>query len=888
MSSTAVKESAVRAAFEALIKNDESVFLQALNDPRFRPNELLPALPPDQDIPSDKNSLKSKLPPTAPVAQPLLHKAVMAGNQRFAKLLIDHGALVDARDAESARPLELAVEYGWLSCARMLVSEGADYKSPTFQGISLLHLAAMSGASNCLKWLLTFMKGEVNTLSTDGFSPIFHVVDYDNAESLPGRLECTEILMDHGADVNIQDMDGNTVAHWAANQKQIEILSLILSSPQVDLNVKNHDGQTALDLAIINYVDYEDKSFQDVVERVAERKLIADVKGKNTSTLARLLIYVRSPTAKAEILGALAETDQAHKFISKFSKVVNNVDYQGFRPIFHAIYGNSFDSVKALVAHGAEINQSCGTIDEDRPNMTPVSVACLYGRMKIAKFLIDHGADVLDKEECKANAIHRLVDSENSDEKALSCLHEMLDFFSKRGQAEIFQQAIDDGDSGGWSTMVYCADYNKVQCIQFMIDHMSDPSKPDENGNDPLIWAAFRGRFDAIKVLLSARKRKRDLKDSARELFDPNHQNDTYGNTALHYAAYRAHVSNDYKKCVLALLQRGASPDIANKKGQRPVDLIDPKETDLRKRLTPPKSSLKQGKSQKPLGRQIFPQNDISGGREKFNIPWENDVDDEPGPRPFVYICEPIAGKNVTLPGPSTEYVSCLCGWRGGCRVESMSGRCECALLYEDKEFPYALSSENTGLSSRVLNKKNVDFVIMECTETCSCSIYECPNRVVQRGIVHRLAIFKTGYRGWACKTLEKIKKGTFVLEYVGEIITEVEAEQRSTSNAHRSSYIWSLTPQENEISETNYAVDADRLGSVARFLNHSCDPNLVAREAFVQHRNMKFPRIAFFARRDIQPQEELTFDYCYQPLTLPGNLFRCHCGAKSCKGILT
>eukprot|EP00475_Leptophrys_vorax_P023510 TRINITY_DN32161_c0_g1_i1.p1 TRINITY_DN32161_c0_g1~~TRINITY_DN32161_c0_g1_i1.p1 ORF type:complete len:540 (+),score=95.78 TRINITY_DN32161_c0_g1_i1:54-1622(+) len=522
--------------------------------------------------------------------------------------------------------------------------------------------------------------------------------------------------------------------------------------------------------------------------------------------------------------------------------------------------------------------------------MTPVTVACLYGRMKIAKFLIEHGADVLDRDECKANAVHRIVDSETTDEQALNCLRELHDYFHRKGQADVFQKAIDDGDSGGWSTLTYCADYNKVQCIQFLIDHMTDPSKPDENGNNPLIWAAFRGRYEALKVLLSARKRKRDIKDSARELFDPNHQNFTYGNSALHYAAYRAHVSNDYKKCVLALLQKGASPDIPNKKGMRPVDLLDPKETDLRKKLTPKKILSQGSRAQAHWGRQIFPQSDITGGREKFNIPWENDVDDEPGPRPFVYICEPIAGNNVILPGPSTEYVSCRCGWRSGCRVESLSGRCECALLYDDKEFPYiSLNDGNhSGLNTRILGKRHVDFVITECTETCSCSIYECPNRVVQRGIVHRLAVFKTDNRGWACKSLDKIKKGAFVLEYVGEIITELEAELRSTTNAHRSSYIWSLAPQINEISENNYAVDADRLGSVARFLNHSCDPNLVAREAFIHHRNPKFPRIAFFARRDIHPQEELTFDYCYQPLTLPGNLFRCHCGAKSCKGILT
>ena len=49
--------------------------------------------------------------------------------------------------------------------------------------------------------------------------------------------------------------------------------------------------------------------------------------------------------------------------------------------------------------------------------------------------------------------------------------------------------------------------------------------------------------------------------------------------------------------------------------------------------------------------------------------------------------------------------------------------------------------------------------------------ISDCPNRVVQHGRRCPLVIFRTeNGRGWGVKALKSIKKGTFVMEYVGEV----------------------------------------------------------------------------------------------------------------------
>ena len=58
---------------------------------------------------------------------------------------------------------------------------------------------------------------------------------------------------------------------------------------------------------------------------------------------------------------------------------------------------------------------------------------------------------------------------------------------------------------------------------------------------------------------------------------------------------------------------------------------------------------------------------------------------------------------------------------------------------------------------------------------------------------------------------------------------------------------------------ETLYCVDARYYGNVARFINHGCDANLTPVKVFIDHQDLSFPRMSFFANRDIHEHEELT-----------------------------
>ena len=81
--------------------------------------------------------------------------------------------------------------------------------------------------------------------------------------------------------------------------------------------------------------------------------------------------------------------------------------------------------------------------------------------------------------------------------------------------------------------------------------------------------------------------------------------------------------------------------------------------------------------------------------------------------------------------------------------------------------------------------------------------------------------IFRTpDGRGWGVKTLEFIAKHQFVVEYVGEIITNEEAERRGQQyDAVQQTYLFDLDYTDEDAT---FTIDAYRYGNVSHFINHS------------------------------------------------------------------
>jgi SET domain-containing protein len=105
---------------------------------------------------------------------------------------------------------------------------------------------------------------------------------------------------------------------------------------------------------------------------------------------------------------------------------------------------------------------------------------------------------------------------------------------------------------------------------------------------------------------------------------------------------------------------------------------------------------------------------------------------------------------------------------------------------------------------------------------------------------IKRDLVVKRSAAGLGLFTRERIKKGEFIIEYFGEILTEKEANERGGK------YLF-------ETSKNRYIDGTDRK-NIARYINHSCGPNCEI--------EILRGRVYVFSKRTIEPGEELNYDY--------------------------
>jgi uncharacterized protein len=125
--------------------------------------------------------------------------------------------------------------------------------------------------------------------------------------------------------------------------------------------------------------------------------------------------------------------------------------------------------------------------------------------------------------------------------------------------------------------------------------------------------------------------------------------------------------------------------------------------------------------------------------------------------------------------------------------------------------------------------------------------------------------------------TTRAVSKGTLLLEYLGERISPEEAGERYYGTTEPDAFVVLFGVNRKIV------IDGGVGGGVARYVNHSCDPNCETDEIA--------GRIFIISARDIPAGAELTYDYNMEgPSPLPRDWRRryaCRCGTARCRGTI-
>ncbi|CAG9770586.1 unnamed protein product [Ceutorhynchus assimilis] len=267
-----------------------------------------------------------------------LHQACIDDNLDMVEFLVDQGADVNRGDNEGWTPLHATASCGFMYIAKYLIEKGANVAAVNNDSELAIDIAECQKMEDLLRdeirqrgidcdaarndeeiamlkdakeWLATKSSLVNESHLKTGATPL-HVA------AAKGYIDVIKILLQCGADIDAQDVDGWSPIHAAAHWGQKEACRLLVEN-LVDMDAKNYAGQTAFDLADNDMLGLlEDLKKKQNKEEVSKRKAKKRVETQDRTIEPDSQTQVKK--VKVEITGG-PEENTKHNDIEKKNRV---------------------------------------------------------------------------------------------------------------------------------------------------------------------------------------------------------------------------------------------------------------------------------------------------------------------------------------------------------------------------------------------------------------------------------------------------------------------------------------------------------------------------------------------------------------------------------------
>jgi ankyrin repeat protein len=450
--------------------------------------------------------------PRTKVSTPL-HSAAFYGRLKLAKVLLDHGANANAVGEGGETPLHLlsrgeydSQEHG-VNTARLLLEHCVDLDAQTESHETALHFAAFHGRPGITQLLLDH-GANPNTENEQGDTPLHSVSGgKHNSQEHGASVGIARLLLERGVDVDARAKDKFTPLHSATFNGRLELAKVLLDHG-ANANAVNEGRETPLHLVSRGEYDRDSLSQEHgagIARLLLEHGVDVHAQDEDLDTALHWAAF----RGRLEVTQVLLEHGANPKVVS------------GERP-----GGQICETPEGSQEHGVDVDA------QGKYHDTPLHWAALSGRVEITRLLLDHGANPNVEDEQQATPLHLVVRGEyDSLEYGVGTARLLLErgvkvgapdedrntplhLASYLGRLEIAQVLLDHGADAGSendqaqtplhlvSQTNYWFQDAALGVAKLLLERGADMNARDQDYATPLHLACYRGRLDIARALL--------------------------------------------------------------------------------------------------------------------------------------------------------------------------------------------------------------------------------------------------------------------------------------------------------------------------------------------------------------------------------------------------
>jgi len=282
-------------------------------------------------------------------------------------------------------------------------------------------------------------------------------------------LKVLQLIIDAGADVNIQNCEGNTPLHYVigktgfVNLAEIKERVKLLIDNGGNASIKNNHGESAY--------DWSKKMFNHKTSTPLQRRLREEIIGLCKPNLLSIQVVAPKLSLIHEAVRELAKSrTKLEKSKTESEKKENQANLE-----------------QDLANLEQAVQENLLTINDlDHSGNTPIFNAVSLRNMDSVNVLLDKGADLNKRSNNNQTILHPLV---KPDPKAINTSKKVNTSLFEELCSKVTQETINGQDAiSGATPMHYAAAFNN-ELLKILIQYNADVNIQDKQGNTPLHYA---------------------------------------------------------------------------------------------------------------------------------------------------------------------------------------------------------------------------------------------------------------------------------------------------------------------------------------------------------------------------------------------------------------